>query len=311
MTNSSLKDALQLWNLSGSSPDLLAERENRVYAVSHGDQKYALRLHRPGYRSLNELRSELAWMKYLSQQGLHVPTPIATADGQLIPKVGDSHASLLTWLDGVPIGKGTSITSGQPVEVARKVGAQMARLHMITDQWRRPADFERPKWTAEEIVGETPLWGRFWEHPDLRPDEIAILQAVRQAAQDDCAILEQDVGLIHADLLTENLVMHEGQIGILDFDDCVIGYHAFELATFLLRYLEQPDFNEIRAALLEGYSARAQISQQALGLALLLRALTYVGWIVPRLNEPGNKTRSTRMIARALGLAQNYLEGRQ
>ena len=46
----------------------------------------------------------------------------------------------------------------------------------------------------------------------------------------------------------------------------------------------------------------------ALDLLLLCRALTYLGWIIPRRNEPGGAERSRRAVATALPLAETYLE---
>lgn len=309
MNDTILNEALRQWGVS-APPHLVAQRENHVYAVQKGGAKCALRLHRPGYRTQAELRSELDWMQHLAGAGLTVPTPVPTQQGDLLATINGQNVSVLTWLAGTPIGEGTEITQGTPTEVAGRVGREMARLHTVTDAWEAPAGFSRPRWTAPDILGDTPLWGRFWEHPHLSQGDTALLQAARLRAAEDCARMDQDIGLIHADLLTENLLVEGDKIGILDFDDCAIGYRAFELATFLLRYLERPDFDEIRAALVQGYAARRPIPSEELDLALLLRALTYVGWIIPRLDEPGGDIRSTRMIARATRLAQDYLEGR-
>ncbi|MEQ9694585.1 phosphotransferase [Shimia sp. SDUM112013] len=308
MTDPTVQQALPLWGLDGAQTHLLAQRENHVYAVQQDNTRYALRLHRPGYRTTAELASELDWMTYLADQGLHVPVPIPARNGATLLQIDEAHISLLSWLDGPPIGAGTEITQGNPCDIAHLVGAEMARLHDLTDRWHRPSAFTRPDWTADAILGSNPLWGRFWDHPDLTPDQKDLLQKARRQAHKDSTTLT-DIGLIHADLLTENIVLHEGGLGILDFDDCAIGYRAFELATFLLRYLERPDFNALRAAVMDGYRLRRTIPTQELDLALLLRALTYVGWIIPRLHEPGGEIRSKRMIARATRLAKTYLEG--
>ena len=42
----------------------------------------------------------------------------------------------------------------------------------------------------------------------------------------------------------------------------------------------------------------------------MLRAITYVGWIIPRRNEPGGEASSKRMVARAVRQAQSYLNRR-
>ena len=300
---------LALWGMQGASATLAAQRENHVYRVDHDGHAYALRLHRPGYRTAAELTSELHWCAYLADQGLHVPRPVTDTQGRFLLPIGETHASVLTWLSGTPMGDGTKIT-GDPEAVARHVGEEMARLHDITDQWQPPKGFTRPDWTCDALIGETPLWGDFRAHPDLAPEDLTLLQEAVTAAREDIDLLAIDTGLIHADLLAENLMVDGDRIGLLDFDDSAIGYRAFELATFLNRYIERPDFDTLRTALCAGYARRRTIGTQELDLALMLRAITYVGWIVPRRNEPGGEARSKRMVARALRQAQSYLNRR-
>ena len=64
----------------------------------------------------------------------------------------------------------------------------------------------------------------------------------------------------------------------------------------------------MRAALLEGYATRRVVDPATLDLFILLRALTYPGWIIPRLHEPGGTERSMRAITTALPLADAYLD---
>lgn len=304
-----VQSVLQQWGMAGAPANLMAQRENHVYRVAHDGQTYALRLHRPGYRTSAELTSELQWCAHLADQGLHVPRPVADIDGRFLFPIGETHASVLAWLSGAPIGEGNDI-HGDPEAVAHRVGEEMARLHDITDQWQTPQGFTRPDWTCEALLGDTPLWGDFRAHPDLSSDDQTLLQNAVSAAREDIGLLAHDTGLIHADLLAENLMVDGNRIGLLDFDDSAIGFRAFELATFLNRYVEQPDFDTMRAALCAGYATRRAICTQELDLALMLRAITYVGWIIPRRTEPGGEARSKRMVARALRQAQSYLNRR-
>ena len=190
------------------------------------------------------------------------------------------------------------------------LGPLLARLHAVSDAWERPARFTRPAWDAEGLLGARPLWGRFWEHPHLAPPERALLAEVREraAAELSARAPELDYGLIHADCIGENILLDaKGAPMLIDFDDGGPGFRAFELATFLMRFLDAPDHGTLRAALLDGYGAKAATAE-ALDLFLLLRALSYVGWIVPRLDEPGGAERSARAIALALPLARAYLD---
>lgn len=313
MTATSVQQALALWGKTDAAAEMVAQRENSVWRVTHKDTNYALRFHRPGYRRVDELRSELQWMKMLAQNGLSVPAPIAMADGALVGRIGEQYVSLLTWLDGRPIGAvGKLHDIADPVALCLAVGRDMARLHDLTDMWALPAGFTRPDWRRQALLGEVPLWGRFWDHPHLNPDEKAVLLHARDVANVDLAGIEAqaDQGLIHADLLVENIMISDDGLSFIDFDDGAFGFRDFELATFLVRFVGTPGYTDMRAALCEGYAGRRRVNPIELDLFLLLRSLTYPGWIIDRLEEPGGGQRSARAIAMAVRLSKTYLKGR-
>ena len=137
--------ALKLWGLEGAGCGLVAARENHVFRVDHNGERYALRLHRKGYRSDAELRSELMWMNALSRGSIGVPAPVASVSGQHLQTVENTQVDMLCWLSGEPIG---SSNGGLQVEdrvgLLRDIGRQMARMHKISDDWDRPEKFVRP-----------------------------------------------------------------------------------------------------------------------------------------------------------------------
>ncbi|MFC3614094.1 phosphotransferase [Lutimaribacter marinistellae] len=309
--NRSVRQALALWDLEGAEARLIAQRENAVWRIDHAGKSYALRFHRPGYRSDAELASELDWMAMLARSGLIVPRPVPRSDGGFIGRSEEHRVSLLTWLDGKPIGEVGRLAAGlNPRALSRAVGEEMARMHDLTDDWTPPQGFVRPDWRAVGLIGDDPLWGRFWEHPHLTSIQRDMFLRARKAAGRALERMDLDAGLIHADLLAENVIEHEGRIAFIDFDDAAIGYRDFELATFLLKFLDRDYYADMRAGLLEGYSARRRVQPEHLDLMLLLRALSYPGWIATRLDEPGGPARSDRAIQTALALSETYLKGR-
>lgn len=308
----SVPSALSQWGLAEAHAEFVAQRENEVWKVVQGPDAFALRFHRPGYRSDAELISELAWMSMLADNGLRVPRPVPCSDGAFLGQAGGRRVSLLTWLDGAPIGAVGHLSDGaDPRRLCRQIGRAMAELHDRTDAWEPPEGFTRPDWRAEGLLGDSPLWGRFWAHPDLETTERDLLLRVRAHARRDLQRLGEtlDRGLIHADLLAENILADGAHIAFIDFDDAAWGYRDFELATLLLKFRDRPYFAEMRAGLCEGYARRRAVSPETLDFMLLLRALTYPGWIAARMDEPGAAERSRRAVATALTLANDYLEG--
>jgi Ser/Thr protein kinase RdoA (MazF antagonist) len=296
--------ALAPWGLSQAALTFVAGRENQVFRVRSPAGDFALRIRRPGYRSDAELLSELQWMAALDQAGLPVPRPLPSRQGRLLEAVGSHRVDLLHWLPGRPL------ALDDAPAVFRRLGYEMARLHAASDAWARPPGFTRCAWNLEGLLGEAPVWGRFWQNPTLDRPARQRLEAFRdlavQVLQRQAPALDQ--GLIHADLVRENVLLDGPRIVLLDFDDGGFGYRLFDLATSLLKNLDEPQYPALQGALLTGYRAVRPIDTALLDLFIALRAATYVGWIVPRLAEPGAAARNRRYIDTALRLCGACLD---
>ena len=310
MTEDIVRQALGQWGLEGCDFKLVAQRENRVYRVYSPDGSRALRLHRPGYRTEAELISELVWLEQLHRGGLNVPLPVTALDGNMLQRVHDVPVSLLTWLAGSPMGE-----TGGKLEVAdrtgafRAVGEAMARLHEVSDAWQVPAHFQRFNWNLDGLVGETPLWGRFWENPQLSRQQQQLISAARDCAVDRLRGIEntEDYGLIHADLVRENVLFSDNKPQLIDFDDGGYGFRLFDVVTTLNKNRGEPDYVDLQAAFLDGYRRIRPIDTEHLPLFRVLRAFTYLGWIMTRMDEPGASTRCARFIENAVSLSQEFL----
>lgn len=315
MTERLVNKALALWNLEGSDAILAAQRENRVYRVAGKDSdRLALRFHRRGYRSDRELASELAWMRELDLQGLSVPRPIRSRHGRLHEIVDGHQVDLLTWLDGVPMGRaGEKLQLADPIDVFWNLGANMAHLHRISDGWTLPDDFQRCAWDREGLLGENPVWGRFWENPHLSDRRRKILLQARDRARTFLQINGHhlDYGLIHADMVRENVLLSGAEVQLIDFDDGGFGFRLFDIATTLLASRHEPDFEDLQRALIAGYRSVRPFDVSALPLFLMLRSFTYVGWVVSRMDEPEANARSRRFCERAVSMAEAYLADRK
>lgn len=296
------QQAATAWGLGHAHLRFVAGRENQVYRVTDTSGDHALRIKRPGYRRSIELESELQWMAALDQAGLLVPRPVPSLRGRLLEEVGGHQVDLLTWLPGQTLGAALQEDPAPDLDnLFHALGRQMARLHGASDAWAPPAGFARARWDAEGLLGEAPVWGRFWDHPALSADDRHLFEHFRSAARGELQRLQDrlDFGLIHADLVRENVLLHGDRIGLLDFDDGGWGYRAFDLATTLLKFIGSPTYPVLRDALLRGYQDLRPLDLDTLDLFLALRATTYVGWVVPRLGEDGAQERSLRYVATA------------
>ena len=304
-----VEKALARWGMEGADCRLIAERENRVYRIDHDGTAYALRLHRPGYCSEAELRSELQWMEAVDAGGLGVPAPVPSTAGAFLHVIDGVAVDVLTWLDGQPLGKtGVPLEIGDREELFRAIGREMARLHRVSDAWTPPDGFTRRRWDREGLLGAAPVWGRFWDNPTLSGEDRAVFLRLREVTDAELMAREAalDFGLIHADLVRENVMLDAGRVQFIDFDDSGFGFRLFDIATTLLRNLTEPDFDALKTALLTGYLTERDLDLDALDLFMVLRAATYVGWIIPRMDEDGSAARNARFVATARGLAAAY-----
>ena len=142
----------------------------------------------------------------------------------------------------------------------------------------------------------------------LPAEDRAYLTALREALAARLAAIAPglDYGLIHADIVRENIFVRKDAVAFIDFDDCGFGFRLFDLATTLLRNRREPSYPALREALLSGYAAarpQARAELEHLPLFLLLRALTYIGWAAGRPDLPDNAGRLQRYVADARSLA--------
>ncbi len=315
------REALVRWPASDQPPQLLKYRENAVFRVEIEGRPAALRLHRPGYHDAAALRSELVWLAELRAGGMNVPSPVAAADGSFLVALaandafGAQHADVMSWIDGVPLGESGVLLAQPPDRLATiftAVGAAMADLHTLSDRWTLPAGFRRHAWDLDGLLGETPLWGRFWDCEGLPSPQLRALSTLRQGLRPrlrDLAETGLDCGLIHADLVRENIFVKGDEVAFIDFDDAGFGWRMFDLATALSKNLKEPAYDVVQASLVAGYRSRRTLPDgdlATLPLFLVLRSLTYIGWIAQRPEVPHAESRMQRFAEEALTLAARY-----
>jgi len=313
-------EALSHWQTPPQAPRLLKYRENAVFRVELDGAPAALRIHRAGYHDEAALRSELVWMAHLRANGLAVPRPIPARDGRLLVRLPaghgfqEQHADAMSWVHGTPLGASGAPLSLQGERLASTsftIGAAMARMHAITDAWMLPSDFVRPSWDCEGLLGETPLWGRFWDCAGLSDAQRGALSNLRLRLQSELKAQgpSLDYGLIHADLVRENVFVDRGKIAFLDFDDSGFGWRIFDIATALIKNRAEPDYASIERSLIAGYRSERLISDDALAtlpLFTVLRSLTYIGWFAARPELTDTARRVTRFADESLAMAADF-----
>ena len=293
------QQALRAWDVEVADVKRVSVSENIVFRVeSAAGRPYVLRLHRPGYHTLQELVSEQMWTRALIDSGIDAPLPVATRSGHgygAAEVAGEQrHAGLLEWVEGETLDHVIEAAKQAPAErsaVALRfvaLGTVIAAIHNHAATWRVPDDFARHALDADGFLGEAPFWGRFWESPHLTRQQRRRLEALRQPIHDILSGYGKDpatYSLIHADLHPGNVVVQGERLHVIDFDDAGFGWHPYECAVALYHYRDVPRFEELQAALVAGYRAVRPMADAALALIplfMLVRSLASIGWAAAR-----------------------------
>lgn len=316
------RSALPHWGLDPAGLAFLSCRENAVFSVTAEDRRYALRVHRPGYQSDSALRSELQWLRALSAAGIEVPAVVPTRTGELFAAgsaagvPGPVHVDLFAWIEGQELGCALAEAADDPHRIRaawHELGALAAGLHNQSAAWQPPPGFFRHAWDENGLAGAQPLWGRFWELPSLDREQRNLLAGARDRVHRDLAALPKSpawYGLIHGDLMPENVLVDGERMRLIDFDDAGFGWHLFELVTPLYTVAEEPWFEDAREALIAGYRSKRALDDavlELLPLFFLARALTDVAWVHTRPETETARTSTATLVQSACALAEDYL----
>lgn len=308
------REALRRYDLDRPVTIELARRgENSTYRLDAPRGTFALRVHRPGYRTPDMIRSELAWMEALASTGVATPTAVRAIDGSVVATVptpaGDRQVSVLTWESGEPLGDSDDLAQW------RELGRLMAEVRVHGATWARPDWFARPSWDAEGMVGASPHWGDPIELGLWSDELLELLRAARARVRGRLAAFgtgPERYGLVHADLAFANVLMRPGQaLVLLDFDDCGWSWYLWELAVALAPFDGTDDFAVRRDALVDGYRSRWPLSDEDLAelpTFVMARRLVTLGWVFTHADTEHAARQRERRIATFPDAARRYLE---
>jgi Ser/Thr protein kinase RdoA (MazF antagonist) len=276
---------------------LVSLAENVTFKVTdRAGSAYVLRLHRPGYHTLDELVSERAWIRALADSGIDVPSAVPARDGRdyvrvTIPATGEQRfAGMLRWTEGRLLSHVLAETSDDKVveDYFAQLGALTAAMHNQASTWRPPPGFTRHALDSDGLMGEAPHWGPFWEHRSLTAAERRLLLDVRGRMHDRLARLSRDCAtysLIHADMHPGNILVDGDRLTVIDFDDAGFGWHQYDIAVVLTYWQSKPNAAAIERAFLDGYRATRPVPDAALAtipMFRLVRWMASIGWFHQR-----------------------------
>jgi len=270
---------LKKFGISDAEVECINFEFNATFSVStQSGQKYALRLNINSTRTVSNIQAETQWVRDLARiPSINVPTTIASLEDQYL--VSAHHADsgqtiygvMYSWLEGEEIGDEPTL------DQLHTVGRAMALLHENSSHFTLTDGAELPTfndffWGTEDYL--------FSGKSTLIPKDRQLIEQARDLIMmfTDELYATSEVHIIHADLHGWNLMWHEDQLSIFDFDDCGYGVEAQDIAVALY-YLDTPEQD---AALLDGYKSIRQLpiySEKAMKALLLQRRLLLLNYL--------------------------------
>lgn len=295
---------------------LLKHRENSVFQVTHPatGERSVLRVHRTGYQTASSIISEFEWMQALGTAGVRTPAVIPARDGALVvtaevdelpePRLCD----MLEWVEGHPPSEENLIDS------FRMLGDLHARCHAQVRHWTLPEGFYRQAWDEAALLdGQHPIIARAWENWALNEEQRALVLACREALRQRLRQWGKGAdryGLIHADLMPENLIVANDGVRLIDFDDCGFGWYLYDPASALLFYYGQDFYPDLVNAWAVGYRSVYALTDadiNELPTFLLLRCFYGLGWLHTRRNSDAAQLFIEPLIALTSAIGRAYL----
>jgi Ser/Thr protein kinase RdoA (MazF antagonist) len=305
----------------GLAPDsalaLLKHRENAVFRVDDAasGRPWVLRVHREDYQTPASIRSELLWMEALREDGLSTPRALTCRDGELVRTVSvpgvpePRHCDALSWLEG------ESLEAAHSVESYRLLGELHARLHRHSRSWSPPPGFTRQYWDEEGMLGQEPLWGRFRDLEALDAGQRDLMNEARRFVLERLARFGKGgdrFGLIHADFMPDNVLVHAGRASVIDFDDCGFGWHLYDPATLFGFSVADEAFPVLLDAWVDGYRSVADLPDADLAelpTFIMARCLVGLGWLHTRRETEMAQLLTGSVVEMACRYAESLLGG--
>ncbi len=309
------RDALAHWSMQWDTITLVQYANNAMFRVDGANKRYALRVYRPGHKSMREISAEIAWLRMLTQQrDLLLPQPASDVyTGNLQSADVPVYAACFRWIEGdtVPV---DALTAHQ----VEHIGRFLARFHQATSQLTNaPMDgtcTERPRLDYEGLFGARSPYASQGESEYITQGDQRVLQNVADRVRVVMQQMDADTdafGLIHGDFIYKNtLFTPAGEVAAVDFDDCGFGYYLYDVACPLLFYKPLPTYTDLKAALWRGYTAVRPLPANYLDDLETLIAGRYVAscrWVAGNANHPALRGKARAIIEARVAELSTYL----
>jgi Ser/Thr protein kinase RdoA (MazF antagonist) len=312
--------SLSCWDLPpDTAVTLLNLSENATFALeAGGGANLVLRVHRVGYCSAEEIRSELAWIMALRRDRvIDTARPVPGRDGELVQRLQSPsgraarHAVAFERLAGAE-----PSADNNAVPWFERLGELTAKMHRHARSWTLPDGFRRKRWDMDAMVGPRGYWGSWRAAIGLDPAGTQVLEAALALIHRRIAAFGAGpgrFGLVHADLRLANLLADDGHLRIIDFDDCGFSWFMYDFATAVSFIEHDPQVPALLEAWVKGYrsiAALAQADVEEIPTFVVLRRILLCAWLASHSEVPLARQLGAAYTQGTVAMAEELLRGR-
>ncbi|MGN7761066.1 phosphotransferase enzyme family protein [Paenibacillus sp. 22594] len=205
----------------GCDPDqaeLLGGYNGNVFGINRGGEEIVVKILENAVINVEALLSELEWLEYLRSKGLSAVKPLRLEAGKFIHPVSEEYCCVAyEKAPGIPLNP-NDIMSWNP-NVFEQWGKVMGKMHALAKSYD-PVHI-RPQWfqhnlLQDEFLHKDPLIAEKWRQ--------------YRAAFKQLSVTRDEYGLIHGDLHHSNVLLHQGNLTLLDFGDSEYHWYAYDIA---------------------------------------------------------------------------------
>lgn len=293
---------------------------NAIFKITDKQNKqYVLRINPTNHHQHPAILEEIKWINHiLAKTDLIVPKPVKSLGDQFLteihhPLISSSRNCLVfEWLPGKK--KWRSINESY----AKSLGLLIAKLHL---SGQSVSMNHRKYWLTDGLIGtDKAKFYNIEQLSDISVEDQKYITSARRMLYD--ILKEQElkhpdkIGVIHSDTQPNNIVVHQGQFSIIDFDDCGLGFYLDDLAVALcaLEHVtegnQNKSFLQLKDALLAGYNEYIPLSGEDIKLLpyfMLTRKLVTIAWLEARKSNPGIRYYYPIAINRAIEFYKQIL----
>lgn len=252
--------------------------ENRVYEVELADRSRVIaKFYRPTRWSAEQILEEHAFVAELADEEIEVCPFRPFPGGGTLRTIHGIHYALSDR-------RGGRAPDELDPELAARTGMLAARIHNVGAREEAP---HRPTLSSDVFVRRNVAW--MAEQGTIPAHLLPRYREVAHEIADLYDRLSEGVAMhrIHGDLHVSNLLVRDGLLRTLDFDDMVVGPAVQDL--WLCIPGRDAEARRLREAFLEGYERFRLFDRSTLRLIEPLRGMrivSYSAWIARRWHDP-------------------------